>query len=143
MVEASRPRSVRPMTASGRAAHEGVPVCHDYMKDDITKNLSAGLQKMDRVASTLCMTESLKYQVFKEWLITNGAVFDDVVQFPAVFEGGLEGLAAKEEIGTHKAYIFIPNNLIISVARAQACPELRDLFKNNVKVFGPDHPDRE
>ena len=131
MVEASRPRSVRPMTASGRAAHEGVPVCHNYMKDDITKNLSPGLQKMDNVASTLCMADNMKYQVFKEWLLANGAVFDDAIQFPAVFEGGLEGLAAKTEIGTHQAYIFIPNKLIISVDRAMACPELRDLIKNN------------
>ena len=66
--------------------------------------------------------------MFKEWLLANGAVFDDSLEFPAVFANGLEGLAAKQPIGPHKAYIFIPNKLIISVERVKAAPELRQLL---------------
>ena len=55
-------------------------------------------------------------------MIENGAVFDEAVEYPAVFQGGLEGLAAKKPIGPYQAYIFVPNKLIISVARAKACP---------------------
>ena len=52
-------------------------------------------------------------------MIENGAVFDDSVEFPAIFANGLEGLAAKKPIGPYKAYIFIPNTLIISVERVK------------------------
>ena len=84
-----------------------------------------------------------KYHVFKEWLLANGAVFDEAIEYPAVFEGGLEGLAAKRAIGPHKGYIFIPNTIIISVERAKACPELRQLISDNFDLFGDIHPDRE
>lgn len=89
------------------------------------------------------MNVNSKYGLFKKWLLDNGAVFDDSIQFPAVFENGLEGLAAKKEIGPHEAYIFIPNTVIVSVARIKADPELNQLIKDNFDLFGDIHPDRE
>ena len=134
---------VRPTTANARPQHQGAPVSHNYMRDDLTQNLPAGLQRVDRVGTAVAKSSTMKYQVFKEWLLANGAVFDDVIEYPAVFEGGLEGLAAKEPIGPHRGYIFIPNTLIISVERAKACPELRQLIADNYDLFGDIHPDRE
>ena len=75
--------------------------------------------------------------------MANGAEFEEAVQFPAVFGGGLEGLAAKKKLGPHTAYIFIPNTIIISIERVKACPELRQLLKDNFELFGDVHPDRE
>ena len=70
-------------------------------------------------------------------------MFDDSVEFPAVFGGGLQGLAAKKPIDRYKAYIFIPNSLIVSVERVKACPDLQQLIKDNYDLFGDIHPDRE
>ena len=129
MVEAtSSMKPIRPVTASNRVAHQGVPVSHSYMRDDITQNLPQSLQYIDEAATARAKEENGKYRVFKEWLLANGAVFDDSLEFPAVFANGLEGLAAKQPIGPHKAYIFIPNKLIISLERVKAAPELRQLL---------------
>ena len=148
MVEANIPNLVRPMTNSGRPPHKGVPVTHDYMRDDLTQNLAKGLQYIDKSATSAAQSKLDKYQAFKEWLLANGAVFDDSIEFPAVFEGGLEGLAAKTEIKPYTAYIFIPNSIIISIARVQACPVMNEIIRENLAIFGdtnPEHihPDRE
>ena len=146
MVEAKSslmPDMVRPTTATVRPAHQGAAVVHNYMRDDLTQNLPPGLQRMDRVATAVANSTDPKYTAFKEWALANGAVFDDAVEYPAVFEQGLEGLAAKRAIGPHKAYIFIPNTIIISVERVKACPELRQLIADNFDLFGDIHPDRE
>ena len=144
MVEATSYKPVRPVTASNRVAHVGVPVNHDYMRDDITQNLPQDLQYVNSDLARQASERNPKYQVFRQWLLENGAVFDDMVEFPSVFlNGALEGLSAKQPIGPHKAYIFIPNKLIISVARVKACPELRQLLQENFDLFGDVHPDRE
>ena len=101
------------------------------------------MQGIDRAATEAAQNRDGKYAAFKAWMIENGAVFDEAVEYPAVFQGGLEGLAAKKPIGPYQAYIFVPNKLIISVARAKACPELRQLIADNFDVFGDIHPDRE
>ena len=84
--------------------------------------MPSGLQGIDRAATGAAQNRDGKYAAFKAWMIENGAVFDEAVEYPAVFQGGLEGLAAKKPIGPYQAYIFVPNKLIISVARAKACP---------------------
>mmetsp|Transcript_2543 Transcript_2543/g.3535 ORF Transcript_2543/g.3535 Transcript_2543/m.3535 type:complete len:313 (-) Transcript_2543:1488-2426(-) len=134
---------VRPMTASTREEHSGMEVCFDYMRSDLTQNLPSGLQVINREATQAAQGRDGKYAAFKEWLLQNGAVFDDAIEYPAVFDHGLEGLAAKKTISPYEAYIFIPNTIIISVARVKACPELRQLIADNFDVFGDVHPDRE
>lgn len=125
-------------------ANHGLSVNYNYMRDDLTKNLPDELRFLDQAATIALQQNSIKYRVFKEWLINNGAVFDDAIEFPAVFGGGLQGLAAKKPLGTHKGYIFIPNTIILSVERVKACPEFRNLIKDNFELFGEGiHPDRE
>lgn len=54
-----------------------------------------------------------------DWLVQNGAKFDDV-KFPARFlNGQLMGLSAKNYIPPFKCFIAIPNTCIISVARVK------------------------
>ena len=140
MVEAN---FIRPMTNSGRPPHKGVTVSHDYMRDDLTLNLPQGLQTINKAATEAVKNREEKYQIFKQWLLENGAVFDESIEFPAVFEGGLEGLAAKKQIDPYTGYIFIPNKIIISIARVKACEELGPIIRENFELFGDIHPDRE
>ena len=143
MVEATYNKLLRPMTASGRPAHEGAKVTHDYMRDDIRQNLPERIQYIDQEETDSQVNKrGGKFEAFKEWLLANGAVFDDSIQYPAFFEGGLEGLAAKQAIGAYEAYIFIPNTIIISVERVKASAELRPVIADNFQLFGDIHPDR-
>jgi len=116
---------VRPTTASVRNEHRGIDVTFNYMRDDLRKNLPPSLQTINKAASAAAVAIEGKYAAFKEWLLANGAVFDEAVEFPAVFGNGLEGLAARKPIGAHEAFIFVPNTIILSIARVKACPELR------------------
>ena len=86
------------------------------------------------------MKQDPKFEVFKTWLVDNGAIFDETVEYPAVFENGLVGLAAKKKIDPYTAYLFISNTCIISIDRVKACTELRPVFQSN-SIFSDDHPD--
>ena len=45
----------------------------------------------------LKMKQDPKHEVFVKWLKENGAIFDKI-EYPAIFEGGLMGIAAKQDI---------------------------------------------
>ena len=79
--------------------------------------------------------------LFKKWLLENGAIFEDTVEFPCVFKGGLMGLAAKTEIKHKFAFMFIPSKCIITLERAKS--SLKDIIEQNDSLFGKDHPDAE
>lgn len=84
-----------------------------------------------------------KYINFKDWLLKNGAVFDDNIDFPVVFEGGLMGISAKKHITGNKAFILVPNNLIISAERARTEPELKKVIEKYPNLLSKKHPDCE
>ena len=90
-----------------------------WLKDDATRNLSDSMRTIDRVATHKYEQTDRKQWVFKKWLLDNGAIFEDAIQYPALFEGGLSGLAAKKKLEPYKAFIFIPNTLILSVERVK------------------------
>ena len=106
----------------------GLKVNHKYMRDDLTKNLPEDQLFLDQAATNALQERSAIYRTFKEWLINNGAIFDDYIEYPAVFGGGLKGMAAKKPIGPNKGFIFIPNTLLISVERVKACPKFHQLI---------------
>jgi len=60
-------------------ANHGLSVNYNYMRDDLTKNLPDELRFLDQAATIALQQNSIKYRVFKEWLINNGAVFDDAI----------------------------------------------------------------
>jgi len=53
------------------------------------------------------------------------------------------GIAAQEDIKQHEAFIFIPNNLIVSVNRVKNHPQLAKVIKENEQLLGKDHPDTD
>lgn len=85
--------------------------------------------------------ENTKHEIFKNWLLDNGAVFDNDIEYPAVFANGLIGIAAKRTIPANKAFISIPVKCIISLDLAKNCPVLKPIFMKNLKYFGKLHPD--
>ena len=83
-----------------------------------------------------------KYEVFRKWMVDNGAKFDRV-GFPSLFHGGLMGLSAKEEIPPNHCFLSVPNKLIVSVALAMRDEELKPIWLANPQVFSSKHPDHE
>ena len=53
------------------------------------------------------------------------------------------GIAAKDHLRRNKCYIGVPNKMIISVARAYNCVELKPWFDSNPQLFDKKHPDHE
>ena len=97
-------------------------VNYRWMRDDQTKNLPEGERFLDE-AATAAFEKTGKYRIFKDWLIANGAIFDEDIEYPAVFSTGLHGLAAKKPIGSNKEFLFVPNTIIFSAERVKNCPE--------------------
>ena len=56
------------------------------------------MRMIDKKATEAYEASDTKHKRFKKWLIDNGAIFDDAIQYPAVFENGLTGLAAKKQL---------------------------------------------
>jgi hypothetical protein len=88
------------------------------------------------------MESDPKYEVFRKWMVDNGAKFDRI-GFPSLFAGGLMGLCAKTEIPPAHCFLSVPNKLIVSVALAMRDEELRPFFHANPQVFSSKHPDHE
>lgn len=100
------------------------------------------MQFVDKELTATAQAEP-KYKLFKEWLLANGAIFDDLVEYPCVFDGGLMGICAKQPIKRCKAFISIPNNLIISQDRCLKETELHQVWSDNPHAFSKAHPDGE
>ena len=55
--------------------------------------------------------------------------------FPSVFDGGLFGIAAREAIGQYKAFLCIPNTLIISVSMVRKHPVVGEILRSHQEIF--------
>ena len=104
-----------------------IGTCFKFMDDDIRKFLPENMLKTDKKLTAVAQTQP-KYHVFKKWLIDNGAIFDENIIYPAVFENGVVGVAAKRKIEPYTAYLFIPNSCIVSLDRAKSCDALRPVY---------------
>lgn len=80
-----------------------------------------------------------KMKTFLNWLKANGAIFDKV-DYP-VYVNGVRSAVAKEVIEPGEAFIFIPNNLLITVEHARTS-ELEEVFKSHDQLF-VSSPDRD
>ena len=127
------------MTSSSKAVvyeYHGIPVNQNYMRNDQRQNLRQDQVYLDQAATIALQEKSSKHRIFKQWLLDNGAIFEEAVEYPAVFGGGLQGMAAKQPLGANKGFIFIPNTLILSAERVKACPKFTQLIKDNSNIFG-------
>ena len=113
-----------------------------FLSDDIRSTLDDNMINIDRELTAAAQKEE-KYVVFKKWLLDNGAVFEDTVEFPCVFRNGLMGIAAKKDLPLNKAFLFVPNTCIISKKRIEKVPELAKVFEENDSLFGSKHPDTD
>jgi len=120
------------------ASSEGIDLT--FLSDDIRSTLDENMINIDQEL-TAAAAKDEKYVVFKKWLLDNGAVFDETVEFPCVFKNGLMGIAAKKDLPLNKAFLFVPNTCIISLARIRKVPELAKIFEENNSLFGSSHPD--
>ena len=59
-----------------------------------------------------------KYVRFLTWLKESGAIFDKV-EYPAVFDGGLEGARLLEDLEKNEVVLYVPNKCIISTEHAR------------------------
>ena len=80
-----------------------------------------------------------KMKTFLNWLKANGAIFDKV-DYP-VYVNGVRSAVAKELIEPGEAFIYIPNNLLITVEHARTS-ELEEIFKSHDQLF-VSSPDRD
>ncbi len=57
------------------------------------------------------------------WCRENGVIMPKL-EYPAVFEGGLQGMRVKEDIEYREAFLFIPFNMLMSLETAKAHPHI-------------------
>ena len=89
------------------------------------------------------LKNSDKYKKFDEWLKEKGAVYH-AVDFPVAFgrHGELLGLAAKCDIPPNKAFLFIPQDIIINELVCRADPICGPVYEKHADIFR-DHFDNE
>lgn len=63
-------------------------------------------------------TTDPKYKIFTDWCRDNGMVFDGV-KYPTFFEGGLRGVSTTRDIKPYEGIVYVPNKLLITVAKAK------------------------
>lgn len=113
-----------------------------FQADEKTASLPPDMKAINVNSSIKIDQKSQKYEKFIQWLLENGAKFDDV-QFPSLFlNGQLMGISAKNYIGPQKCFIAIPNTCIISVARVWQS-DLNSFLLKHPKIFSKKHPDNE
>ena len=55
-----------------------------------------------------------KFKIFKNWLLENGAIFDNIIEFPVINNHLLKiWCKSKENINENESFLMIPKNLII------------------------------
>ena len=55
-----------------------------------------------------------KYSQFKNWLLQNGAIFEQYLELPVIYSPFLKiGCKTKEDINENESFLMIPENLMI------------------------------
>ena len=79
---------------------------------------------------------------FIEWCKKVGIKFPKL-EFPAIFEGGLWGVRATEDIVHNEAFVAVPYTAIMSCDKALADPTLGPLLAAHPELFGAKNLDGE
>lgn len=75
-----------------------------------------------------------KYKIFMDWCEENGMIFNGI-QYPTFFEGGLRGVSATRDIKPYEGIIFVPNKLLLTVAKAKEDKILSKIIKSYPDLF--------
>lgn len=81
-----------------------------------------------------------KYINFNKWCKENGVIAPDC-EYPVVFGDGLIGVGAKRHLGSLKAYIYIPNKMLITEELVRNS-EIGYILAENEELF-TDHANSE
>ena len=83
------------------------------------------------------------YKNFDAWLQKNGAKYP-AIDYPVAFgkNGELMGLCAKKDIPPQKAFLFIPQSLIINELVCKLDPNCGPIYEKHPEIF-KDHFDAE
>ena len=65
------------------------------------------------------------------------------LNYPTIFEYGLIGASAKEEIRHREAFLFVPFNAMITLQTAKNHPKIGHIFYENPTVFSNINDDYE
>jgi len=76
-------------------------------------------------------------KLFSDWCKKEGVVMPKL-DYPFVFEHGLEGIRVNQDIDHREAAIYIPAKLAISVEKVNKHPVLGKIIKENGQLFGRD-----
>jgi len=90
----------------------------------------ANISNTENLEKTNQIRNDIKYINFKEWLVKNGAIFEDNFEYPTSF-GILNyvGIKSKKSINCNEALFFIPKSLIIDSNQLRNTSEFKGLFE--------------
>merc|ERR1719469_1224783 len=103
------------------ASSEGIDLT--FLSDDIRSTLDDNMINIDQEL-TAAAAKDEKYVVFKKWLLDNGAVFDETVEFPCVFKNGLMGIAAKKRSPSQQSFLVCPKHLYNFIGKDTKSPRI-------------------
>jgi hypothetical protein len=75
-----------------------------------------------------------KYEIFNKWCFDNGVRIPKL-EYPAIFEGGLLGARASEDIQHREAFLFIPMKMLLSLDFIYRHKVLAPIIKENPRMF--------
>ena len=77
-----------------------------------------------------------------DWCLKNGVKIPKL-EYPAMFDHGLVGVRAREDIEHREAFLYVPFKLLITMELAHNHPIIGHVFKENKQIFTKEHEDFE
>lgn len=87
------------------------------------------------IEATKLAQQQVKYKSFLKWCFDNGMKWTGV-EYPAIFENGLRGMAATRDIKPYEAILFVPNSMLVSVKSCKEDKFLGKIIEKYPEVFG-------
>lgn len=72
-----------------------------------------------------------------DWCLNNGVKIPKL-EYPAVFDHGLVGVRAIEDIEHREAFLFVPFKMLITMELARNHPEVGHIFIDHPELFSKD-----
>ena len=74
-----------------------------------------------------------KYSQFKNWLLQNGAIFEQYLELPVIYSPFLKiGCKTKEDINENESFLMIPENLMIKIEDLKYFDKYIDNIKEEI-----------
>jgi hypothetical protein len=83
-----------------------------------------------------------KSRIFNDWCKQEG-VLCPKLDYPSIFDGGLVGARANDEIKHREAFLFVPYHLLMTLSAARNHPVIGHIFHENPHIFSKVNEDYE